>query len=468
MNKLLLFMIKEEWRIHTIMLGTLSFALFPVMLLGISFMGAFMLPLIRSAIPNGNISLLLHSNYMLLGIMVGGFGLLGNEAMNRRFGQASLIAYATRTLPLSGRYIFTTFVVKDIIYYCILWIFPFAAGFFLASYCMKTPLIIPAILTLTLTISFLFGLSSVFFLSMVYMRSRKVMIILFGLLGSGILVYSLITGNNPVLLLLPLLLLNNFSLQNLGISLLLIVSICTLSIILFSQNDSSHSREYKNRLAHLTSLVHILPNASLVAKDLIDLYRSGSAIGQTIFSFLFPLMIIWFFLTLVSGYLPLKNLLFLFTITTGVIASTMYTWLTSFDNFQSYACLPVSIGDLITSKITAFSFLQIIPMIFLTFITVYANLAEILIPVLVLCLSISYFSLSVTIWLCGLSPTVLLYSIKVMVRYFLLIGIVSAIFSSLSFSNSYLALTSLLLFLPALILIKRGMQKWEREEQISY
>ncbi|PKL60125.1 MAG: hypothetical protein CVV33_04310, partial [Methanomicrobiales archaeon HGW-Methanomicrobiales-4] len=94
MSKLFWYMIKEEWRIHSTMFGSLSFALFPIMIFGMAFMGSFMLPLIRSSLPAGNLSLLLHSNYLLLGFMVGAFGLLGNEAMNRRFGQASLIAYA--------------------------------------------------------------------------------------------------------------------------------------------------------------------------------------------------------------------------------------------------------------------------------------------------------------------------------------------------------------------------------------
>ena len=77
--------------------------------------------------------------YLMLGLMVGGFGMLGNEVMNRRFGQASLLAYSARSLPLSERYIFANFVVKDTVYYFFLWVFPFGFGYVLASPFTRCP-----------------------------------------------------------------------------------------------------------------------------------------------------------------------------------------------------------------------------------------------------------------------------------------------------------------------------------------
>src|SRR5512136_1678505 len=99
-------MVKEEWRVHSTMFGSLSFALFPVMIFGIAFMGSFLVPLMRPTIPAGNLALVIHATYLMLGIMVGGFGLLGDEGMSRRFGQASLVAYSGRRLALSEKFIF--------------------------------------------------------------------------------------------------------------------------------------------------------------------------------------------------------------------------------------------------------------------------------------------------------------------------------------------------------------------------
>src|SRR5512145_494965 len=126
-------MIKEEWRVHSTMFGSLSFALFPFLIFGIAFMGSFLIPLVKRTLPLGNLAIIVHAMYLMLGLMVGGFGMLGNEVMNRRFGQASFLAYSARSLPLSERYIFANFVVKDTVYYFILWVFPFAFGYILAA-----------------------------------------------------------------------------------------------------------------------------------------------------------------------------------------------------------------------------------------------------------------------------------------------------------------------------------------------
>jgi hypothetical protein len=179
-------------------------------------------------------------------------------------------------------------------------------------------------------------------------------------------------------------------------------------------------------------------------------------------------VVIWFFLSLTSGYLPQSNLLFLFAITTGVIASTMYTWLTAFDSYSTYACLPIPVREVIIGKISSFSIMQIIPVVFISVICIIAEQGQYIIPAVVLCLSTSYYALGVTIWLAGLSPNVLVYDARVMIRYFLFLGVAATVFSSLAFASPYLALTSVILLIPALIFIKKGFLKWQDHEQPSY
>src|SRR5512136_2096150 len=178
-------MVKEEWRVHSTMFGSLSFALFPFLIFGIAFMGSFLIPLVGRTLPIGNLSIIVHSMYLMLGIMVGGFGMLGNEVMNRRFGGASFLAYSARSLPLSERNIFANFVVKDTVYYFFLWVFPFAFGYILAAPFLGISLASALFLLLTLTLSFLFGLCGIFFLSTVYGWSRRVFWFLLLFLGAG-------------------------------------------------------------------------------------------------------------------------------------------------------------------------------------------------------------------------------------------------------------------------------------------
>jgi hypothetical protein len=62
-------MVKEEWRVHSTMFGSLSFALFPFLIFGIAFMGSFLIPLVSRTLPVGNLAIIVHANYLMLGLM---------------------------------------------------------------------------------------------------------------------------------------------------------------------------------------------------------------------------------------------------------------------------------------------------------------------------------------------------------------------------------------------------------------
>jgi hypothetical protein len=460
-------MVKEEWRVHSTMFGSLSFALFPVMIFGIAFMGSFLIPLVKKTLPLGNLAIIVHATYLMLGLMVGGFGMLGNEVMNRRFGQASLLAYSARSLPLSERYIFANFVVKDTVYYFFLWVFPFGFGYVLASPFIGVPLASALFLLLTLTLSFLFGLCGIFFLSAVYAWSKPIFWLFLLLLGAGF-GGVLAAGLNPAVLFPPLLLHDEFSWTNLLLSCLTLAVLFSVSLFLFNPESVGSEKKYKDSFTPLLQRFSFLPNPPLAAKDTIDLYRSGSMIGQTIFSFAVPLAVIWFFLSLMSRFFPPHGLLFLFAITTGVIASTMYTWVTMFDTFGPYACLPVAVSTLITSKLTTFTVLQIIPAVFIAVVAILAGEAANVVPAVVLGIAVSFYAVSVMTWLCGLSPNVLVYDVKVLFVYLVLVGIVVTVFSAAAFMNPSYALAAIILAVPAWLLVQRAKVRWDAVDPAGF
>lgn len=461
-------MMKEEWRIHSTMFGSLNFALFPVMITAIAFMGTFLLPLIQASLPTGDLVILIHAQYLMLGFMVGAFGLMGNEVMNRRFGQASLLAFSARTLPLSPKKIFTIFVLKDTLYYFILWIFPFGAGLLLGSLFTGVPVYYPVNILITLTLSFMIGMSGVFFLSTLYGRSVRALFLLLIIAGSLFLGWFVLTGSNPAVFFPPLMLFYSFSWHVLLASIILFLVPFLLALLLFSPDVQTGTKDYPNRMKSLTRRLSVLPNPALAAKDVIDLWRSGSVVGQTIFSFFVPLIIIWFFLSLLDEYILTTHLLLTFAMITGIVASTMYTWLCMFDSFSVYSLFPISVRDVISSKITSFSILQVIPIVFISGISIISGEGAYLVPVLALTISVSYYVLSVSIWLTGLSPSVLVYNVRVMIVYFLLIGLVLSVFGSLIVINSWFGLAGLVLLIPAYGLIRLGMKRWDREEQSGY
>jgi hypothetical protein len=468
MFKLFTNMMKEEWRIHSTIFGSLSFALFPVMIFGIAFMGSFLLPLFRAVIPGGDLSTIIHALFLLLGIMVGAFGLIGQEAMNRRFGQASLLAYSARSLPISVQEIFCTFVVKDTVYYFFLWVLPFVGGFAIASPFIGIPLTLPALLLLTLTLAFLSGLSAVFFLSTVYSRSKSALIVMIVLILIGGVGLSMGAGINSALFFPPLMLFHSFSWVMLALTCAVILILSAVAVLLFTSEYTDATQRYSSSVAPLVQQLSFFPYPPLAAKDLIDLNRSGSLIGQTIFSFLIPLGLLWFLLMVLTRLLPPGGVLLLFAILTGVIASTMYTWITAFDSYSTYTTLPISVRALLTSKMCSFTVLQLIPVGLIIVVSLLSNGLAYLVPAIVLCLSVSFFSLALTIWLTGLSPSVLVYDAKVLVTYLFVLGVALIVLIALAFVNPYYSLASVLLFLPAWLFVRESYVKWDSLDQPTF
>ena len=275
-------------------------------------MGAFILPLITSIMDIVLLSIVVHAQFILLGIMVGSFGILGKEVMNRRFGQASLIAYSARSLPVSERIVFMNFVVKDIVYYFILWILPFGLGFLAASPFLGTGIYYPALLMLTISIAFLLGLCTVFLLSAIYSRNKKALLVIIAIISIGFIVLSALYTPTRILaaLLLPVGLFTSFTYTGLLLSLLVIALLFSLSIIFFTSADTSSEKHYKNLLDSFSQRLEFLDENVIIAKDFIDLYRSGIGIGQTIFSFILPLGLIWLVLSFLGGLLTGKDILF--------------------------------------------------------------------------------------------------------------------------------------------------------------
>ena len=174
------------------------------------------------------------------------------------------------------------FVIKDTVYYFFLWVLPFGLGYVLASPFTGVPLTGALLLLLTLTLSFLFGLCGVFFLSAVYARSRP-----FSgsscwpfVFGGGL---AAMTGTNPVLFFPPLLLNNAFTWVNFLISCAILALLFGIAIVMFNPESVGSEKMYRDSFSPLMRQFSFLPNPPLAAKDTLDLYRSGSLVGQTIF-----------------------------------------------------------------------------------------------------------------------------------------------------------------------------------------
>lgn len=461
-------MMKEEWRMHSTIFGSLGFALFPVVIAVFAFLGSLTLPIFADVFPFDAVALFAHALFLLMGVMVGSFGLMGREFMNRRFGQASLIAYASRSLPVSERRIFAAFLVKDTIYYILLYVLPFVAGFAVATPFIGLDPVLSLVALVSLALAFLLGLSAVCFLSTLYARSVALFAGTVVVLAVAVFAGYSLGAVTASTILPPYSFFLNPAVEPLAFSLLLILVPAALSVIFVTVDYPDRTKRFKNSLDPLAGRLRGLRGAHFIAKDALDLLRSEGGAGKVVFSFLLPLGLIWICLRVLIQFIPGVDPLVVFAVLLGVIAATIYNWLTEFDSFTSYAFLPVEVSGVIDAKLQSYALLNLLPAAVLVLAAATSGGAGTFIPALAALLSVSAYTLAVTVYLTGLHPNVMLYSAGVFLRYVLMISPALLLLIFASIIDPTYAVLSLLLILPAALLLARGRKKWQAWEMPGY
>jgi hypothetical protein len=456
-------MMKEEWRIHSSIFGNLRFALFPFLVISIGLLGTLAVSNFQLLFTRQSIVLATHYLFFFFGLNVGAFGLHAREFMNRRFGQASLIAYSSRTLPVAERTIFVGMVKKDIVYYFALWILPLIIGFSLAAPLLHVPVSYGWVFLLTLSLSFLLGLSAVFFLSMLYARLGKIMVMIIMLAASaaGLMVDGILYKFPPFVYFLTR------DLSQVLVSLILIAALMLLSIAFVTFDFPSRRDRFADSLTgSIRRLSFAGELAKFVAKDLLDLQRSEGGFGKILFNMLLPMCFVWVFLSYLTQYVPQLGFLVLFSIFMGVFASTAYTWLTEYDLFNQYLFLPVNVSTIMKSKMLGYAMINMIPVLILATVGIIRHEIA-LIPLAVLLFAItSFFTLSITVLFTGLSPSVLFMNVSVIVKYLLiLIPTMLCLIFLYVFGPIYLALGSGMLLVASLLIIRQAFRRWDTRAQ---
>jgi hypothetical protein len=469
MNTIFTAMLKEEWRVHSTLFGSAGFALFPLLLVFFAFAGALFWPFFSDVLPAQTAVALIHVCYLLAGLSVGAFGLFGREVMNRRFGQASMIAYSSRSLPVSEQTILLAFFLKDTVYYLFFWVFPFVAGLAFAAPFAGIPVTSAMRMLATLSLSFLLGLSLAFILSTIYVHSPRMLLGILIVAAAAGAAFSAHSVNAGVIGLLPsLALYYTPSALLLLTTLILIIVPCAISVRFLKVEYREETRRFPETLDRLTGILARSPDAHLIAKDALDLNRSEGGAGKVVFSFLFPVMFIWIALFVLLRFIPMVNALMVFAILLGVISSTIYNWVTEFDLFTSYAFLPVEVGTVIRGKLQSYGLLNLVSVAILVAAGLGTGQVALLFPALLTFASISFYAVAVTVYVGGLSPSIMLYNAKVYLPYLGLITPVLLFLLFVSIPNPWFALSSLCLIPPGWYILRKALFRWSAREQPSF
>jgi hypothetical protein len=312
------------------------------------------------------------------------------------------------------------------------------------------------------------GLSLVFLLSTIYVHSQKALlaVLVLGVIGAAILAGR--PGAGTGALIPPYTLYYHPSWALLAGILLLIIVPSALSIRFLKIEYPGETRRFPQALDRLARAFSWLPDPHLVAKDALDLTRSEGGAGKIVFSFLFPVMFIWIALFVLLRFIPSMDRLMVFAILLGVVSSTIYNWVTEFDLFASYSFLPVEVGTVIRGKLESYALLNTVSLAILVAAALGTGEAALLIPALLTFASVSFYAVAVTVYVGGLSPSVMLYNAKVYLPYLGLITPVLLFLLFVSIPNPWYALASLCLVLPGWFILRRAFSKWGRAEHPGF
>ncbi len=460
-------MMKEEWRIHSTMFGGKTFAFFPIMLLIFSFINTLFLPFMRNMLSLREIVYLAHYIFLVAGFSVGTFGILGRDVMNRRFGETSLIIFSSKNLPLSERRLLFNFLLKDVLYYFILWILPFISGFGIASPLLSIPYFYTFLLLITLSLSFLIGLSISFFLSILFIRSRNICLAAVAVGISSILYFLILYGAERWYSLLEIFPPLEYFLKRNPLQILFSVSIIfflsLISIILIKTDYPGRKRGYSNSFDNIASIFGFTRYSPIIAKDFLDLKRSEGGMGKVVFSFLLPIMMVWFLFYIFMRALPSINFPVIFSIFLGIISPSIYNWLTEFESLSTYKILPLKISMVMKSKVMLYSIFNILPIAIIVTTIILFDHALHIFPVIIAFASLSFYSLSITVYLMGLHPNILIYNPKIFLLYSSMIIPFTVIFTLLTILNVYFLAFTFPLLLLAFYILKYAYNKWDAE-----
>ncbi len=418
--KLVRLMLIEERRLNATMIGHAQFLMFPFMILFMSFVIGMASERMLQSISMANVYLVLHSIMLVYGLGVGGFALFGQHMAERRLGEVSMLLETPRIHPVTFKEVFLAFYVKDTIYYVLYSIIPLIGGIALTIPFTGFKIASVAFLLLTITLSFLIGISFSFLLSSIYVRWKMVFA---GLVLSLIALVSIgyvtrifdFTGLVPSIMLQrthdPVYLVA-------GAILVLAFSFVAINSLRITFGKSSE--RYGEEIIPMAKKFSFAKDYStLMAKDWIDLVRSGT-LGPVVSAYVGPLVFLavlfWFLGTVLT--FPLHFNIIFFGAMIGFFGVSVYGWLNLLDAPAFMDVLPVSVSSMIRTKLRLFTLLAgISSTAFLIGLSVLQSEIEMLGIGLIVAYTTTFFTVTSTAYLTGLRTNSYLFDPKVLAKF---------------------------------------------------
>jgi hypothetical protein len=476
-------MLKEEFRSHATYSGTERFLTFPFFVFAISIVVGLSLERISETISLEELATVSHLSAFIYGLSVGAFGLMGRQYLERRYGRNNYLVAMPFLLPFTFRAAFLGIFLRDAIFYVILLLVPATLGLVAVSAVMGFSLVSIALFFVAVLATFMLGLSLSFLASVLYIRNTAAFLAMTALVAALFLLH-LASGTPPLNSLLPPL---EFQMSvsplgadgpaaalSLAWSAVLISSMTAAAFALVAIRMESSSQTYPIVLPSYHLRIPFVKglNRTLIAKELVDLRRSGT-IAKMFFSLVLPLLFLSFTAWFVNHGLAIPvgfNTVF-YAAMVGFIGILMYNWLNNIDLSEYYSLMPVTVPQLIRVRIIVFLALTLgISAFFVVGISIINDDTQLLWLALIVMFVTSLYMAALTAYLTGLKTNTFLFDTSVLARFSVMSFLPDVCLTILSFSllsNWLAASTGILIVLFSMLfttwILYKGIEtKWDR------
>lgn len=462
---LLAVLAREEWRLHSRLFGGARFALFPLFVAVVAAGTAAFF-----ALANADIDLLvagLHLIVAALGLQVGTVGLVGRDALEDLLGETTLLLFSARTLPVEPKRMLVAFLVKDVVYYAVLFLLPLTVGLAPLVVAADLPASRLPLLFATSVGMFALGVGASFALVAIHTRSRSASI---GVALAGIA--ALLLARDTVLALTPYGLLSGIRPSTVVASVLLPAMLGAVGTWLFQFDRRTPSRTSVDRFAPLHRRLSGVDDRGLLAKSLLDVVRSSGGVWKVVFSQGLVFAVLAILLAFLPDVVPVRPEPGLTIASVLALGSfTTYNWLCQFDDPRFYLRYPVSLSEVFRAKLLAFGLLALPTGLgFLALGALVFGTGSMLVGAVVyapLCLYV----FGVTVFVAGLEPTELLFDTPVFAAFTvaMMVVLIPLVVAAIAFTIDPTAISigsvgfASLAGVVGLGLYRRAGLRWERK-----
>lgn len=468
-------MLKEEFRSHATYSGTERLLTFPFFVFAISVLIGISLDRLSETISLEELATFSHLSAFIYGLSVGAFGLMGRQYLERRYGRNNYLVAMPFILPFSFRTAFLGIFLRDAIFYVALMLVPATMGLVAVSSVMGFSLVSIALFFVAVLATFMIGLSLSFVASVLFIRNNVAFLAMTA--GVATLFLTHLAFGVPSLnaLLPPLEFQMSVSplgadpsaaIASMAWALALVGAMTACAFALVTVSMESSGQTYPVALPSYYARVPMEKglNRTLVAKELVDLRRSGT-IAKMFFSLVLPLLFLSFAAWFINHGLAIPvgfNTVF-YAAMVGFIGILMYSWLNNIDLSEYYSLIPVTVPQLIKVRIVVFLVLTLgISALFVIGISIINKDTQLLWLALVVMFVTSLYMAVLTAYLTGLKTNTFLFDTSILAKFSVMSFLPDVCLTILSFSllsNWVTASTGILIVLFSMLFTTRILYK---------